>query len=227
MKYESIYYGCPHCNKSSRTTKIDELIAQEEPTLKKAIIDGEFFDCSCEHCYEVAQVEYSFYYKDVDQGLVIYLYAGKRDGNTEPFEGMYEEGKYYRIVESLDALREKILIFDAGLNDKIVEAVKMLMVYRYNTEHDDKAVQNIYFKRATEDALQFNMSLTDDTFTEAVAPMGLYGEALFTNPYGLNYREEKGEYFVDNQWIRETVILNRMKKDGTINNFKVKEDTGE
>ncbi len=216
MKYENIYYGCPHCGKSSRTSKIDELVAQEEPALKTAILDGEFFDCSCEHCYEVSQVEYSFYYIDKDQGVTIYLYAGKNDGIQEPFSEIYEDGKIYRMVGTLDELREKILIFDAGLNDKIVEAVKMLMVYRYNTEHDDKSVLNIYFKRATEDALQFNMSFTDDTVTEAIAPMGLYGEALMTNPYGLNYKEVKGDYIIDNQWIRETVIINRMIKEGRL-----------
>ena len=46
--------------------------------------------------------------------------------------------------------------------------------------------------------------------------MGLYGEALMTNPYKLNYREVKGDYIIDNQWIRETVIINRMVNEGRL-----------
>lgn len=214
MRTENIYYPCAKCDKSNKATKVVSFDPNVNPELKRAIIDSNFFEVTCAHCGEVNTLEYSFYYDDSENGLCVYLYINSdKFSKREPFADMkLVEGVHYRIVESFNALREKILIHDAHLNDKIIEVAKYRLTYQYNMSSIATRVLNIYFQRAADDMLVFWMLLDNNTQVEAMVPMSALGEIMFDNVYGFNFAEVKDDYLIDPQWVMEHIAATNIAR---------------
>ena len=62
------------------------------------------------------------------------------------FEGFLSEKYRIRIVRSLDQLREKIRIFDTGLDDRIIEIYKVILLVRIMDQRPDLNMKSkMYF----------------------------------------------------------------------------------
>jgi hypothetical protein len=102
---------------------------QEEPSAKKAIIDGSFFDYTCGTCGNKTRLIYNTLYIDPARRMMVCLVAdGGLDAQARMMSAAkdlpYPEDFILRVVHSANDLREKILIFDEGLDDRIVEIAK-------------------------------------------------------------------------------------------------------
>ena len=52
----------------------------------------------------------------------------------------------YRIVRSQNDLREKLAIFDAGLDDRVIELAKLFYAGKYFSEHPEAESDVVYFR---------------------------------------------------------------------------------
>lgn len=134
---------CLNCKKSSNFDFYESVNTTLDPVLKQRVKNLDLFRFTCPHCGSEQFVAYSFLYHDMNNKLMIYccqdqeevdkvreLYA--RDFTTAaamPGEerAIDTTGYRRRIVIGIDALLEKIRIFDADLDDRIIEIYKILL----------------------------------------------------------------------------------------------------
>ena len=113
---------CPHCGESQKYTLYTSISPQDNPDLRNSILDETLFDWRCQRCSYFAAMAYPFLYLDNQGGYAVCLVPGGRGNSIEPTPQL--ENYVKRRVKNLAELKEKILIFDTGLNDAAVELMK-------------------------------------------------------------------------------------------------------
>ena len=128
---------CPDCGRSQAFTVWSTVNATHDPELRDRCLEGELFLFRCEQCDATARVEYPLLYHDAERAVMIWLTDPPADaelaGNATPpeIEGLVEaalrERYRFRTVHSHNELIEKAGLFEDGLDDRFVEALKVFL----------------------------------------------------------------------------------------------------
>ena len=125
---------CPRCGATiTHTYRQFYEVSKRDHRIKDKLLHerGEFFESQCPKCGIRADIMYPLQYVDVDKKLNIFLMPighpeeKKFLDNVEQYN--IRPGFATRLVADGDALVDKISIFDAGLDDRVVEICKILM----------------------------------------------------------------------------------------------------
>lgn len=139
--------ACPNCGTENQIDIFQSVNADRRPDLKAAILEGGFQVCTCANCAAEYRPDPDFNYLDGKAGLWVSarpipalarwdaeilkaadefaLAYGDRAGEAAREIG---RGLKARITFGWPAVREKIVIADAGLDDVAVEAVKLVIL---------------------------------------------------------------------------------------------------
>lgn len=135
IKSESIA-TCSRCGARTGLTIYKSINTSDDPALKEKVKDGSIFLWQCPSCGQSNLARYDTLYHDPDKRVMVWLL---NDGNL-PEAQMHSislhakaAGDYIlRRVPDTGSLMEKVIIFDSGLDDVVVEmckyVVKMEMV---------------------------------------------------------------------------------------------------
>ena len=142
---------CPACGQTQKLEMYTSVNAEENPELRRDILRESMFDWECLHCGYTAQMAYPMIYHDPMNAFMICLRPSGAVSGAEPIPAVRALKK--RSVKNPQELKEKILIFEAGLDDAAVELVKnaIVTVVRKNLDGNVHA----YFCAATEEELRF------------------------------------------------------------------------
>ncbi len=117
--------GCPSCGVLEPFIVYPSIMIPADKKLREQILNENLFLRRCEACgYEVHMV-YSCLYQDTIRKFMIYVRP--QDEDQTILEQISVEGLEHirkRIVSTVEELKEKLLIFEAGLNDYAIELVK-------------------------------------------------------------------------------------------------------
>ena len=138
---------CPQCGESQKYRLYASVNAQENPELKRRVLEETLFDWRCKRCNYFAAMAYPFLYTDPAAGYVISVAPMGTNGEVEPTEAVKDYVK--RGVKNLAELKEKILIFDAGYDDVAVELVKNALCEIIKNSYKVSRV-HAYFSRVNE-----------------------------------------------------------------------------
>jgi hypothetical protein len=153
--------SCPHCSAVVKTQMWPGINAEENPDLRALVLNETLFDWKCPACGYEAQLVYPCLYHDKSKKFMIYVVPNGNDcalqsvDVSEAFPQFNEMTK--RVVTSLTGLKEKILIFEAGLDDLAVELVKLALTDVAEKKHG-KSVASGYFCYADEQAGRISFS---------------------------------------------------------------------
>ena len=113
---------CPNCGQTQKLELYTSVNAQENPELRRDILRESIFDWECRHCGYTAQMAYPTIYHDPELGFMVCLRPSGAVSKPETIPAVKELIK--RSVKNPQELKEKILIFEAGLDDAAIELVK-------------------------------------------------------------------------------------------------------
>ncbi|QEY35351.1 CpXC protein [Caproiciproducens galactitolivorans] len=123
--------SCPHCGAVVNTQINPEMEAEEDPELRLRVLDETLFDWKCPECGYEAQLVYPCLYHDKIRNFMVYVVPNGGCRCLEPVKVSEAfpqlSGVTKRVVVSPAELKEKILIFEAGMNDFAVELVKLAL----------------------------------------------------------------------------------------------------
>jgi hypothetical protein len=106
----------------------DSVNVREEPSLKAQVLDGSAFVWECPHCGAKNLVRSQTLYHDPDEKLMVWLTYGSEELEARvgaAYAGLPEMKDYtLRFVDDAGSLIEKVKIFDAGLDDVVMEMTK-------------------------------------------------------------------------------------------------------
>lgn len=124
--------ACPLCGHEQPFESWDCLHAEANPELKDSLLAGTLTLLMCKECGANTDVLHPLLYQDGSRHLMVWLVPG--EGRPEPVLELFGDkapelltSYQFRLVRSLNALKEKVLIADAGLDDRVMELFKVLL----------------------------------------------------------------------------------------------------
>ncbi len=180
----SVPITCPFCGKISNFTRWDSINTELNPEMKAAVRDRSAFRFICPECGSKSYVDYDFLSHQMEDRIMIQYASSDEDaekfynlftGKTKPNKMLdtLKSGYLIRIVRSLPELLEKLAIFDAGLDDRIVKIIKLFMMLDFQTKHPDwKNISTCFFtdegkhfiQLFTEGKLKAELELSPDVY---------------------------------------------------------------
>lgn len=168
---------CRKCGAESEAAVFDSINTEINPGAKQKVIDGSLFQHKCDKCGNVERLNYTTLFHDVPAKLMIYYASCESDfaeirqslrtlhREDNPMRAQLK-GYTTRLVVSQNALMEKALIFDLGLDDKIIEIIKAVYCLDAMEKYPELEIDELLFfvDEGDKYALQFlaNKPLTGE-----------------------------------------------------------------
>jgi hypothetical protein len=151
-KWSKTDFVCPTCGAEFEITIWDSLNTALNPKEKEMMLTGELFVVACEKCSAKHNVIYPMLYHDMENKVMIQLILKDEDiekirrvqdiSNNlaimkEIVGDMANNGYRYRFAKSHKELLEKAKIFGCGLDDRVVETIRIQQQASYYDSNDD------------------------------------------------------------------------------------------
>lgn len=120
-QFERSTCNCPKCKSEIGFTRWTSINADLNPEIREELFTGNFGKVICPRCGQVSYVEYDFLYHDM-RGK--YMIGVSSDFSDAAKQLGVPKDYILRKVYGINALIEKIKIFDDGYNDIALEIMK-------------------------------------------------------------------------------------------------------
>ena len=198
---------CPECGYVGKAALWSSLNTEVNPEKKVELLSGELFSFKCPKCGYDSRLNYSMLYHDMEKGVMVNYASCERDfdtamniasemagKNAAAFNKMMES-YIYRIVTSQNSLREKALIFENDLDDRIIEIIKCLYYEQFTNEFPDMEPDEILFSLGHNGEKRLEFFQNGQLLKVGLIDDGLYHELLHS------YHEKLGDLHADNNAI--------------------------
>ena len=210
---------CPKCGSTNHIHIYKNINAQEDFKLRDKILSGQLFDFYCPYCEYRARLYYPCLYNDVKNKFMVYFIPGIEKGQMidrsveMEFEDMPKITK--RIVPTFNEFREKIIIFEAELDDMAVELTKSAVAGDVQNKKNVDASEGYFSVYNKEDNIMgFTFFLEDgqEVFTQTTK-LDVYKKSWsIVSRLGKKERQMKGFIKIDRAWADN--ILFRYQRFG-------------
>jgi hypothetical protein len=125
---------CPNCGHHQNATMWASVNVTQNPELRNRILERDLTAFHCEECAYSAELAYDMLYHDMERRLLVWLVPNGEmpDDDASGVFGKLGDlgGNPYRlrIVDSMNGLIEKVRTEEAGLDDRVVEVLKALLL---------------------------------------------------------------------------------------------------
>lgn len=170
---------CVACGHIGKVNIWDSINVDSDSKTKEEVKNLEFFKYTCPKCNESFQIEYLTLYNDVKNHFMIY-YVPKEDIDyVSKIENMTVSAKVEsraRIVFSKNDLLEKISIFEAMLDDVLIELIKPFVISKVIEDGiSEEDAENIYFSNYENGKITFSFPNVENNYKVDI-PVQLYEE---------------------------------------------------
>jgi len=117
---------CPKCGNQQQFVVWQSLNVTLNPKEKEQLLNGSLTRFTCEKCKNSVQVNYPLLYHDMEKQFMIWLWPGS--GNPETAQVEEHMTTYQlRIAHTMNELREKVVLFEQKLDDRLMEVFKWML----------------------------------------------------------------------------------------------------
>ncbi|HTR49328.1 MAG TPA: CpXC domain-containing protein [Kofleriaceae bacterium] len=161
------------------------------PDLRKQILDGEFHRFRCPRCATITQIDGLLAFTDFPRrqwftvapgnglpwrkkwlALARESFETTMERNAPPMVVGWAREMTRRLIFGLASLREKLVIFDAGLDDRVVELLKIQLI---RDSHDDfSPARYFHLTEVRSDTLVLERAQPDGMVRAAPIPRVMY-----------------------------------------------------
>ena len=137
-KFSKEQYECPYCKNMEENTMYETVNVTLNPSLREKVFSGEIFECTCTKCGKTTTILYNLLYHDMTNKFMIYFTPTDIESINQHFNELLSRypglrRPLHRTVDRINALKEKVLILEAGLNDIVIEFAKVMAKYSNDT----------------------------------------------------------------------------------------------
>lgn len=209
---------CPMCGELSKA----EIYTSVNPSIKKSmrerVLDGSLFDWTCPNCSHKARLTYPILYNDMKNRFMIYLIPkiDRFQLCDKELEAKYSNLRNIskRIVPNFNTFKEKIFIFESGLDDMAVELTKLAISQTVSKKLDGAEINEGYLS-------MYNRETNTMGFTYFVgenrkpyvqtARLEIYSKSKgIIDRFAIKDKKLKGFINIDREWAEN--ILYRYKR---------------
>lgn len=134
---------CP-CGNRLAVQLADSVNVKRQPEARQRILRGELHRAACSACGQTMTVEKPFYYTDFDRNVLFKVLPTSerhtwKQASTDldkasgfiPADLSDAGARTLRVLFGMDELREKLVAQDANIDDRLLELLKVLVVYEH------------------------------------------------------------------------------------------------
>lgn len=216
---KTIVKTCPSCGAFFNAEAYEVINVTLDTALRDQVIWGKIFDFTCPSCGHHFRSPYSMAYKEMEKEYIIFLDMNDVADNCD--EASSEEGLIenqiketqalfpsyrIRVVHDMMDLIEKIHIFSAGLNDKIITylgyKIKDDVTVKMKNAKPPIRVNKALFDslRGKEGEINFGLLSSSPKPIFVTTPTRDYEYLLKKSPLRHQFEEADGLYQIDEGW---------------------------
>lgn len=219
-------FACSECGHVSEAVHYDVVDAVEDPQAKEKVCSGEAFTHTCPSCGAVYTLDYPMLYTDGEHRFSVYCAAGcEVDQNADMAFDKFADledleqasltplfggrlGVRRRIVPTPEALIEKLDIFYAGLDDRVVELVKVSTMAALEI-NENTPVEWMVFDRVEPETGELVYVARSESFEEGLSDIDVdracYDELANDAELIDALNEVPYDFYVDVPWAIEVI----------------------
>lgn len=220
MNPEKIKYTCPACKKEVEVEAFSNINVTLNPELKEKLFSGELFVHECPYCQAKSQVMYSFIYHDMVNKILI-SFGDEAEHVEELIQNLQSElseedfdlkqfMQEYRVrsVKNINDLFEKIYLFEAELDDRVIELCKLLILDNAKEEDLLKDEKILDIRYLPKEIMQSKGNITDD-----IIGMNIYceGDKAFIRTIEIPFYDQTKNQIID--LVREKNLMDDLVID--------------
>lgn len=187
---------CPKCGEEIEFT-LWQSINTEMNFAIPDIISGKLFEVECKKCGYKTHVNYPMLFNDMIHNVMIYSVAP--DSTEETEKALDSLKKMYpgrtRIVTDQSTLREKTAIFDAGLDDRVTEILKLIIMAQLQEQLSGKELVGVFFVPGDEP--KFEIAFKDGS---GYVPVTKEMYENLASQFNDKLSAGDDEYYIDQDW---------------------------
>ena len=187
---------CPKCGEEIEFT-LWQSINTEMNFAIPDIISGKLFEVECKKCGYKTHVNYPMLFNDMIHNVMIYSVAP--DSTEETEKALDSLKKMYpgrtRIVTDQSTLREKTAIFNAGLDDRVTEILKLIIMAQLQEQLSGKDLVGVFFVPGDEP--KFEIAFKDGS---GYVPVTKEMYENLASQFNDKLSAGDDEYYIDQDW---------------------------
>ena len=187
---------CPKCGEEIEFT-LWQSINTEMNFAIPDIISGKLFEVECKKCGYKTHVNYPMLFNDMIHNVMIYSVAP--DSTKETEKALDSLKKMYpgrtRIVTDQSTLREKTAIFNAGLDDRVTEILKLIIMAQLQEQISGKELVGVFFVPGDEP--KFEIAFKDGS---GYVPVTKEMYENLASQFNDKLSAGDDEYYIDQDW---------------------------
>lgn len=197
---------CPKCGNQGKKKTLSRIKISKTPEVREQVLDGSLFKWKCPQCKNSFFMQAPFLYNDDENRFMVYFIPGFKERSykiptvIKTLSDYDTASSILRIAPSFVELVEKIRIFEAGLDDRVVEAVKLLYSNMHVQDKGEKVFSMVFESCKENGDMHFGVYLEDKDF-EAVLPQSVYDLAIIDISPMFGDDPEEEFIVVDQTWL--------------------------
>lgn len=207
---------CPVCGHEQEFRVTPTVNVTTDPEMREKVLNGDIFRFTCEECKFSGLVGFPFIYEDKETngGFLIYMEPDCEDDEVgvdgDVADQVLLQNMTMRLVTQFEELKEKIFIFEAGLDDRVIELFKNLSLTKMRGDSDAQIPDELFFVKQYveegEEKIVFSAFLDGRYLGVLELPYTLYQSCLITGEPIWDYPiHECGA--VNQKWIQNRIRL--------------------
>lgn len=194
---------CPECGNVQDFIIWQTLNGDLDPEAKQQLLDGALFHFECKKCGHKSNVDYGMPYHDMMNQVMVYYVDEESVEQTnetmvdaENKMGFAMPRYRKRIVTDQNSLREKAIIFEHGLDDCVIEIIKLIYLANARKQFPEANIKEVYFLVADG---KYILEFIGDCPLNAEIPTSVYDNIKVDFAERLKASDDK-EVIVDVRW---------------------------
>lgn len=194
---------CPHCKAESEHKALEHINIDRSPALRSSVQDLSCFRVKCPNCGETALAVHPCLYHDMSNQFMVWLWPEEQAAPKADFDPL--AGYTLRLVDSMNAFREKITVLEQGLDDRAVELMKLMLFAQLT--HDLDVVELLFHELDARTGDFRFVAVLSDGVEQYIAMPGAVYQRLRTDVEERLFTSAKDFVRVDLTWAREALEL--------------------
>ncbi len=194
---------CMACGHKQSVLDVRQINVQKRPEIKQKILQGSLFPMYCHACGAVLEKAQNCLYIDPAIPLLLELAApGEPCRLQEVQSGLGDTGAIIRVVRTPEDMAEKLRIFDCGMDDRVVEIIRLLMVTQL-TEQDPGLMEGSPMFTAAQGEPKLSCLCRDGSERVCPIPQKLHRDIQSQYLAG---KEDRDTLIVDSAWVYRLLL---------------------
>jgi hypothetical protein len=206
--------SCPNCNEEFDAKIYPSINVTTDPQLREPAFDDRLFKTRCPSCGQEFLLNYPILYNNMKKRFMIYMIPGLDrfslidEGLEEKYSTVGNVRK--RLAPTYNRLKEKVFIFESGLDDMPVEITKLyvseLVAKKYNLQKVEDGYLSMYNRETNSLGFTFLIGEEQKPYVQS-ARLEIYGKAVsMVSEVAQQERQMRGFINIDREWAENVIF---------------------